>query len=113
MATSRQRKLIDRPLEPRVVAAQPLQPRKVESSWTAFGVLPQRVSKAQSFGRMCGLCKRLKEESSASSRLCVQQDSEDISRGWRCDDGDSQVIDVFVRGNRYILPLDRSKTDNN
>ena len=91
---------IARPLEPRVVAARPLQPRKVGSSWTAFGVLPQRVSKAQSFGRMCGLCKRLKEESSASSRLCVHRDSEDILRGRRRDDGDLQVIDVFVRGGR-------------
>ena len=71
---------IARPLEPRVVAARPLQPRKVESSWTAFGVLPQRVSKAQSFGRMCSLCKRLKEESSVSSRLCAHRDSEDTGK---------------------------------
>jgi hypothetical protein len=37
-----------------------------------------KVTKAQSFGRMCGLCKRLKEESSASSRLCAHRDLEDI-----------------------------------
>jgi hypothetical protein len=36
-----------------------------------------------------------------------------ISRGRRRDDGDSQVIDAFVRGGRLILPLDRSKSDKN
>ena len=32
--------------------------------------------------RMCGLCKRLKEESSVSSRLCAHRDLEDIGK-WR------------------------------
>jgi len=53
-------------------------PCRLLSSWTAFGVLSQRVSKAQSFGRMCSLCKSLKEDSSASSRLRAHRASEDI-----------------------------------
>jgi hypothetical protein len=49
--------LIDRPLELRVVAARQMQPKKVESSWTAFGVLPQRDFKAQSLEE-CVVCVR-------------------------------------------------------
>jgi hypothetical protein len=34
---------------------------------------------------MCGLCKRLKEESSVSSRLCAHRDSEDIGKRRACE----------------------------